>query len=377
MRSLPPNHLRLLTRSVDSATGNGGSQLSPRRWSFGFGGLNRPPFHIGVAIAALLAFGACSSAGSGESTTTESAPLTTSSIEATTTSSASASTTTSTTIAEATTTLPSDQNVIEAWASYWDAWAEVRASENLDPAPLAAVASSDVVEGAIALFERQRSSGLDAVQTDVVLHATVTSVDSSRATIVDCVLLAPSFTDTTGVWYEADLTRSGEGWLVDAVRIPTIGGCVPQTMAEEAIAAYESYYDALAEFWDPPDPQHPLISDVLAEPRLSNVIGLLEEHEERGVAFRSRPINHPEVIEVRSPTEIVILDCYEPDSADGLYDLATGNRLPDEPPITEGQRNLRSVVMVLQEGKWKSSDFQGQVDFACEFAPTERGLPSV
>jgi hypothetical protein len=83
------------------------------------------------------------------------------------------------------------------------------------------------------------------------------------------------------------------------------------------------------------------------------------------------------VIEVRSPTELVILDCTEPDTDYGVYDLETGERLADEPAVREGQRNLRSAVMVFEAGKWKSSDFQGQVDFACEFAPTERGLPSV
>jgi hypothetical protein len=253
----------------------------------------------------------------------------------------------------------------------------VRASEDLDPTPLRQVASPDVVEGVIALFERQRESGLDPVETEVVTHARVTNTEPDKAVIEDCVLLSPSFTDSVGVWYEADLTTSGSSWVVADLRIRSVGGCVPAEMAADAIAGYEAYYDAVNEFWDPPDPEHRLISDVLAEPRLSNVISLLEEHEARGVAFRTSPITHPEVIEVRSATELVILDCYEPGLADGLYDLDTGERLPDEPTVREGQRNFRSAVMVLENGKWKSSDFQGQVDFACEFAPTERGLPSV
>jgi hypothetical protein len=239
------------------------------------------------------------------------------------------------------------------------------------------VADDGVVDGAIALFERQRESGLGAVKTEVVTHTKVTEHGPSEAVIEDCVLLSPSFTESAGVWYEADLRDSGSGWIVAELRIVAGGGCVPEEMAADAIAGYEAYYDAADEFWDPPDPDHPLISEVMAQPRLSNVIDLLEEHEARGVAFRSSPVPHPEVVEVRSPTELVILDCYEPDLTDGLYDLTTGERLPDEPPVREGQRNLRSAVMVFEDGKWKSSDFQGQVDFACEFAPTTRGLPSV
>jgi hypothetical protein len=88
-------------------------------------------------------------------------------------------------------------------------------------------------------------------------------------------------------------------------------------------------------------------------------------------------MTHPEVIEVRSPTEIVILSCSEPDPDYGVYDLESSELLPDEAPVRDGQRDLQSAVMVLEGGKWKVSDFQGQVDFACEFAPTDRGLPSV
>ncbi len=266
---------------------------------------------------------------------------------------------------------------MDGWSAFWDAWASVRGSDDLDRGPLESVASQDVVDGVVALFERQRSAGGGAVQTEFVLHPKVTESEVDRVTLEDCVLLAPSFTETAGVWYEADLVRTNAGWIVDMLRIVTTSGCVPEEVATAAIAGYEAYYEALPEFWDPPDPEHPLIGEVLAEPRLSNVDALLAEHEERGVVFRSDPTIHPEVIEVRSPTELVILDCYEPDPSDGLYDLATGERLPDEPTPRVGQRNLRSAVMVLQEGKWKSSDFQGQVDFACEFAPTERGLPSV
>jgi hypothetical protein len=268
--------------------------------------------------------------------------------------------------------------VIGAWDAYWDAWVKVRASDDLDPAPLALVASPDVVDAALTLFERQRSSGgLGPVDTEVVLHATVTDWDADRAIVEDCVLLAPSFTDAVGVWHQADLTRTGQGWIVDAVRIPRAGGCVPKTMADAAIGGYEAYYEAEAEFWDPADPDSQLIDDVLAEPQRSFILNLLEEHEAQGVALRGQPTTHPEVIEVRSPTELVILSCSEPDPDYGLYDVDTGERLPDEPPVRDGQRDLQSAVMVLEGGTWKVSDLQGQVDFACEFAPTDRALPSV
>ena len=346
--------------------------MSSRRLSIGLGDSFRSLSLAGVALAALLFLGACTSNGAGDSTTTLSIPQSTSS--STDPPSTSTSTSTSTAVS---TTLPPTQDVIDAWSAYWDAWAEVRASDDLDPAPLNALASVDVVEGALTLFERQRTSGLGAVQTEVSLHATVTDSDPDKASIEDCVLLSPSFTNAVGVWYQADLSRTDQGWVVAAVRIPSGGGCVPEEMAEAAITGYEAYYEAQAEFWDPPDPDNSLLDQVLLEPQKSFIVDLVKEHQAQGVALRGSPATHPEVIEVRSPTELVILDCFEPAPDFGLYDVDTGERIPGDVPVREGQRNLRSAVMVLDEGRWKVSDFQGQVDFACEFAPTERGLPSV
>lgn len=348
--------------------------MSAGRSSTWFGGPTRPPSLVGVALAALLALGGCSGAA-GETTISTSTLPSSPTTEATTNSPQGSTSVTTTTTSI--TTPPPDQDVIAAWSSYWQAWADVRASEDLDPGPLEAVASAAVADGAIALFERQRLSGQGAIETDVMLHATVVSADVDTATVADCVLLRPSFTDTVGVWHEADLVRTDRGWIVDVVRIPSLAGCVPKEMADGAIAGYQAYYEAEAVFWDPPDPVNPLIDGVLADPQKEFLVGLLGEHRARGVALRGQPTTHPEVIEVRSPTEVVVLSCSEPDPDYGLYDMETGERLPDEPSVREGQRDLQSAVMVLEDGLWKVSDLQGQVDFACEFAPTDRGLPSV
>ncbi len=346
--------------------------MSPWRLSGGFSDSFPSLSLAGAAMAALLLLGACSSNGSVASTTTS-----TSASTPTTATAAPSTTTTSTTVPPTTTALPSVEEVTDSWAAYWDAWVQVRSSADLDPALLEMAAAADVVDGAIALFERERSSGGDAVESDVVLHTRVTDLGPDRASVEDCVLLSPSFTDTVGVWYQADLTRTEQGWVVAEVRIPSAGGCVPREIADAAIAGYEAYYEAEADFWDPPNPGSPLVDRVLAEPQKSFIIGLLERHKTRGIALRGQPSTHPEVIEVRSSAEVVILSCSEPDPDYGIYDTDSNERLPDEPPVRADQRDLQSAVMVLDAGEWKVSDFQGQVDFACEFAPTDRGLPSV
>lgn len=324
-------------------------------------------YSAALGVLALLV-GACDSADSTATTNSDTSvvtsPTSTTSNPTTATSSSS------------TTTVATSVEVLQAWDAFWQAWATVRASEDLDPAPLEAVATPDVVAGAVALFERQRESGSGPVETEVVTHGAVTEVASGEVAVEDCVLLSPSFTESVGVWYQADLRNSGSDWIVADLRIRS-GGCVPEEMAAAVISAYDAYYDARETFWDPSDPDHPLVTEVLAEPQLSFIVDLLREHEEWGVALRGRPATHPEVIELVSLTEVVILSCNEPDPEYGVYDLATGQRLPDEPPVRDSQRDLQSAVMVLEGGKWKVSDLQGQVDFECEFAPTERGLPSV
>lgn len=327
-----------------------------------------------VVLAVTLVVSACSGAAAIPTTLPNSpTPTTTESPPATTTSTTPATTTsTSTTVA-----LPPEGDVELAWDAFWAAWVEVRASDDLDTGPLDAVAAPNVVEGAVALFEREREPDQGPVASEVAAGATVVDLGADVATVEDCVLLSPSFTNTTGVWYEADIRLRPRGWVVTELRIPSGAGCVPTELAEAAIAGYEAYYNARSEFWDPADPAHPLIDDVLAEPQLSFIVGLLEDHAARGVALRGQPTIHPEVIEVRSFDELVILSCMEPDPDYGVYDVATGERLPDAPPVRPGQHDLQSAVMVLEDGTWKVSDLQGQVDFACEFAPTERGLPAV
>ena len=256
-------------------------------------------------------------------------------------------------------------------STYWEGWVTVRASENFDPAPLEQVAEPDIVQGAVSLFEL-----LGPAETELVTHPKVIDIESDRASLEDCVVMSPSWAEVAGILYRADLIRRGDVWVVADLRA-SITGCVPAEAADAAIAGYQAYYDAESEFWDPADPNHPLLDEVLAEPQRSFIIGLLEEDAARGAAQRGQPINHPEVVQVLSPTVVVIESCQLPALDFGLYDVATGARLSDEPPVREGQRDLESAVMVFEDGQWKVSELRGLIDSACEFAPTDRGLPSV
>lgn len=325
-------------------------------------------FVVGVVVSAVLS--GCSAPLKAGSTTF---PATTSASPSSTTSSTPPDAGRSTT----TTTLPPDPTtaVVAAWGDFWSAWADLRASANPVVDPIEEVAAPAVVASVLTVLERQIASS-GPVETEIATRPSVRIASRTSATLEDCVLLVPSITESVGVWYLAELEDDGTGWKVVSLQIEDPTGCVPAEVADEAISAYQSYYEAEAEFWNPPDPDDQLIADVLANPQRAFVMALLADHEARGVGFRNAADHHPEVIEVRSATELVILDCYELAADYGLYDLESGERLSDELEVRPGQRNLRSAVMVFEDGRWKASDFQGQVDLECEFAPTERGLPS-
>jgi hypothetical protein len=313
-----------------------------------------------VAATGLIA-AACNPSGANEtSTTTTLAP-------------ASTTTTTSTTSTTTTTTPPSpEEEVAAAWDAYWDAWVTVRATNDIDPTPLEKVAEPDIVEAAVSLFET-----IGPAETELVTHPKISAIESERAFLEDCVVMFPSWAEVAGVLYQAELIRRGDLWVVADLHA-SIDGCVPAKTAASAIAGYEAYYDAEVEYWDPPNPSHDLLDKVMAETHLSFIIGQLEVYEARGAALRGRPTLHPEVTQVISPTRLVISSCNERNPAYGLYDLATGDRLPDVPPVVEGERTLQSAVMVLEDGSWKVANLQRQATpTQCEFPPTERGLPSI
>lgn len=326
-------------------------------------------FVVAACTSALL--WGCSASVEGGSTPVPANTTTSPSLTASTTTPSSGMPTTTTSIP-----VDPDTAVVEAWRDFWSVWADLRASAKPKVDPLEEVAAPAVAASALAVLERLVASS-GPVEVEIATSPSTTFATATSVTVEDCVLIVPSMTEAVGVWYQADLESDIAGWKVVSLQLKDPTGCVPAEVAGAVISAYARYYDAEAEFWIPANPEHPRITEVLANPQRDFIVGLLEEHQARGIGFRNDAVHHPEIVEMRSLTELVILDCYEPDPDYGLFDLETGERLSDEPVVRLGQRNLRSAVMVIEAGVWKASDFQGQVDFECELAPTDRGLPSV
>jgi len=243
---------------------------------------------------------------------------------------------------------------------------------------ITAVATDEVFELLDTLFNPD-VAGDGAVEASPRVfsnHPVIVDTGDGSVAINDCINVTPLET-APFAWYSGAARFDGDAWRIEQVSPEVLSGCVPAVLADEAIAAYEAHWDARTVFWDPADPQHPLVEETTTGTQLELIRGLLVDHQERGLILRGRAETHPEVVQIASATELTILDCMAQDPDRGVYDAATGERTEDIAPIGDGQRDLRSTVMVLEHGAWKVSDIQGQANVTCDTAPTVQGLPAV
>ncbi|MDH3571621.1 MAG: hypothetical protein OER89_15730, partial [Gemmatimonadota bacterium] len=232
---------------------------------------------------------------------------------------------------------------------------------------LAELATPEVAERLIFTLQETGSARRTVTNMPVVGEP---AADGSME-INDCLLLQPPVTAVQANWYSGVADVGDDGLLrLTALEPESLTGCVPAAIADAVLVDYEDYWDAAVEYWVPADADHPRLAETATGAHYDLIFELLVDHEARGLELRGRPETHPEVFEYRSPTEVVIVDCQLTDPERGLFVTATGERLPDVAPIVPGQRDARQVTLLLEDGRWKVSDRQAQVDFECQFAPS-------
>ena len=270
---------------------------------------------------------------------------------------------------------PTDQ-AGDAWEAMWNG-AELLVSDPITAeTQITAVASEAVFDQLDTIFAPTVAGDTATTARTFTNHPVVVADGDGAAIIDDCVQVSPPDT-APFVWFAGVARPEGGSWIIESIEPKALGGCVPGEIAQPAIEGYEAYWDARAEFWDPADPDHPLVTGTLTGPQLDVIRNLLIDHQQRGLVLRGRPETNPEVVQIASPTELTILDCMIQDPDRGVYVAETGERTDDIAPVVDGQRDLRSTVMVLEDGVWKVSDIQGQANVRCDTAPTVQGLPSV
>ncbi len=263
-----------------------------------------------------------------------------------------------------------------AWVAMWDGASLLVTDPEAAQAAIEATAASDVVDQLTTIFSPDVEGGVEVAARMFGNHPVIVDNGDGTVQINDCLQVTPPDT-APFVWFSGVAALEDGQWRIMSIEPEALGGCVPAEIADAAIAGYEAYWDARVEFWEPADPDHPLVDETLTDPQLEVIRDLLIDHEQRGLVLRGRAETHPEVVQITSSTELTILDCMIQDPERGVFELATGNRTDDIAPVAEGQRDLRSTVMVMEDGSWKVSDVQGQANVRCDTAPTVQGLPAV
>ncbi len=320
------------------------------------------------AIAVVTALGLLLAACSGEPAVLELDPA-----SVTTTSRPSR---TSTTVLESVEVDLSDLEA--AWVAMWDGAELLTTDAAAAESAIVGVADAAVFETLVVLYDPTIEGAQIETTARVFDNNPVLAEQPDGSVLIDdCLFESPKVGNKT-TWYRGTAVSGDAGWRIESVEVVNAIGCVPRGLADAAFAGYDAYWDARLVFWDPPDPDHPLVEATLAEPQLDHIRGLLVDSVANGWVMRGRHTSNYEIIEVRSPTDLAIRDCQDQDPARGLFMAETGERLDDlVGPIVEGQRDFLSAVMLLEGETWKVSDVQAQRHVLCEYPPSPQGLPIV
>jgi hypothetical protein len=281
------------------------------------------------------------------------------------TTSTSTSSTTSTTEATPTKDSPAD-----VWVDLWAA----ATTEGSTAADLKTFATPEVAAQVMTIAtidERNRRQVLNSPNSDP-------SQTVAESTVEDCAFLTPPQAETAANFFRGTGSVDDTGvFRFHTFEVVSRTGCIPAELNEAVLRDYADYWDGLNEISNPPDPDSPRLAEIAAGEHLANVRRLTAADAAAGRYFVDRPTIHPEVIEWRTPTSVVVLDCAEADPYFGTYDAVTNERIGEDPASKPGQRNYYETTLELDSGRWKVTDRQASADTTCDFAPTSRGLPIV
>lgn len=265
--------------------------------------------------------------------------------------------------------------IAEAWTDAWVSAARATAA----PSDLVG-AEEAAAERIVTALHPERVDGTTVdVERSVTSEPEVSqsSEDVDVFVIDDCLLISPPSAVGEANYYRGTATVDAKGAVtIVSVEPVALTGCVSESIATDVLDAYEDYWEAVTEFSNPPAPGSQRLAEVATGDQRDILVRNLTDFKARGLYFVDDPGRHPEIMEWRNASTVVVLDCQEADTDYGLFDAA-GNRQPETPPVAEGEVDLREFTMVLEDGRWKVSDRQGSSDTDCSFAPTEFGVPVV
>jgi hypothetical protein len=118
------------------------------------------------------------------------------------------------------------------------------------------------------------------------------------------------------------------------------------TVEQEALNAYQEFWDGYLEAADPMNPEHPVLEQVATGDQLRQLRSAFLARLSAGEVIRGELETAPVVVEV-SGEAATVRDCYL--DRTGVFDAATGARKDAE----TGVRHLVNVRLVQEASTWK------------------------
>ena len=259
----------------------------------------------------------------------------------------------------------------QLWGKLWDASGLIPDERSPAIAELGDAIHPIVAEGVPTML-------LESTERAVHTYPVFTNdADGSTINIRDCIIYEPQvFESITHIHSGTAIPDGNGGWIIDSVTRET-RGCVPAELNQQILANYNEYRRALAQYWNPPNPDHPLIAETLTGDFQDVTRRAVLQFQVDGRRLDSVDLeNHPEIVSVFSSTKVLVQDCAVPDPDGGVFDQS-GDRVEGDIPPKPGSTDLWKVTMTLVDGRWKTENVDATFDVGCQAAPTPAGLPKV
>ena len=260
-----------------------------------------------------------------------------------------------------------EDELAETWAAFQAAWAEQAAEDEPDPAAFEGLTVDPVAT--VELLDALRAGGR-LVTTEQELWPRF-DIDGDRAEVVDCVIAAqhpagqPDSVATVTISWNATAVVTDDGWRIDAAQ-PGELFCVAEELNDQLLAAYSAWHDGQREWYQPPDPEHPLLTATMAEPGLSDMRAVLAEDRTAGISMRF-PHQPQAVVTDLGMGSARITDCYVAPDGYGAFDVDSGERRADVVPAPEpGQLNRTVADLEQTADGWLVVGWRWEEQNSCE-----------
>ena len=237
-----------------------------------------------------------------------------------------------------------EDEVGRLWEAFHAAWVEQAALDDPDPAAFDGLAADP--DATVEQLDALRAGGR-LVTTDQELWPSF-DIDGDRAEIVDCAIVTqhpadqPDSAATITVSWAAAATLTDDGWRIENAR-PGDLFCIAEELNSTLIDAYSAWLSGHGQWYEPADPEHPLLAATMADPGLSDMRAILADDRDAGISMRFPHETEAAVTEVGHGTARVI-DCYVAPDDYGAFDAESGERRPDVVPAPEPDQLNRTVA---------------------------------